>query len=410
MTTELRSWKVTLIIQGILMGALFSFLPFEIYQKFGLSKIWFFLLIPIAMFFFTPLWAKIKKKKDNIFILQINSFFLFLFISLLMMLNFFDNNLIIYFYPLLLFTTGIFVAGMVPFTMEIIRSYARQHQLKINPSLYFTLGSVFTIIIPFLFQYFLNDLGTNIALQTYFTLITLINFSLIFFNSNLKTEEVTFKINPTSWKVLRKNKQFWSYLYSSSFLYSINEVFGYLLPVLIFKNTTFMIIAIGILYVIRKLSYLMGYLIKTSNIAIKRDVCWNTIIAIIAVGLLLGLTISYFTQQTHLNHLLYLILGLGGSQILIGLCLGHLSRIQKNNIINLVGTEHLTLALMFEHVFGHAIFSLLLSIIIIPIIINFYTIMITYIIIYSIIIAMLILSLCFILIKPGKQPVEKINE
>lgn len=125
-----------------------------------------------------------------------------------MIINFFDNNLIIYFYPLLLFATGVFVAGMVPFTMEIIRSYARQHQLKTNPSLYFTLGSVVTIIIPFLFQYFLNDLGTNIALQTYFTLITLINFSLIFFNHDLKTKEVTFKINPTSWKTLKTNRQF----------------------------------------------------------------------------------------------------------------------------------------------------------------------------------------------------------
>ncbi|WP_338966416.1 MULTISPECIES: hypothetical protein [unclassified Spiroplasma] len=399
MTTKLRSWKTVLIIQGILMGALFSFLPFEIYQKFGLTKIWFFLLFPTAMFFFTPLWAKIKKKKDNIFILQINSFFLFVFVSLLMMINFFDNNLIIYFYPLLLFATGVFVAGMVPFTTEIIRSYARQHQLKTNPSLYFTLGSVVTIIIPFLFQYFLNDLGTNIALQTYFTLITLINFSLIFFNHDLKTEEVTFKINPTSWKTLKTNRQFWSYLYSSSFLYGINEVFGYLLPVLIFKDTTLMIIAIGVLYVIRKLSYLLGYLIKTNTI--KRDVCYNTIIAIIAVALLLGLTITYLMQQTQLNHLLYLTLGLGGSQILLGLCLGHLSRIQKNNIISLVGTEHLTLALMFEHVFGHAIFSLLLAIIIIPIIINFHTIMLTYIIIYSVIIAMIMLGCCFVLIKPS---------
>ncbi|WP_426605445.1 hypothetical protein [Spiroplasma endosymbiont of Glossina fuscipes fuscipes] len=400
MTTKLRSWKTALIIQGILMGALFSFLPFEIYQKFGLSKIWFFLLLPTAMFFFTPLWAKRKKKKDNIFILQINSFFLFLFVSLLMMINFFDNKLINYFYPLLLFTTGIFVAGMVPFTMEIIRSYARQHQLKTNPSLYFTLGSVFTIIIPFLFQYFLNDLGTNIALQAYFTLITLTNFSLIFFNHDLKTKEVTFKINPTSWKTLKKNKQFWSYLYSSSFLYSINEVFGYLLPVLIFKDTNLMIIAVGVLYVIRKLSYFLGYLIKTNTTTIKRDVCCNTIIAIIAVGLLLGLTIAYLMQPPLLNHLLYLTVGLGGSQILIGLCLGHLSRIQKNNIISLVGTEHLTLALMFEHVFGHAIFSLLLSIIIIPVIINFHTIMLTYIIIYSVIILMLILGFCFIFTKP----------
>ncbi len=383
------------------MGALFAFLPFEIYQKFGLAKIWLFLLIPAAMLFFTPLWAKVKKRKSNIFILQMNSFFLFIFISLLMMTNFFDNNLIIYFYPLLLFATGIFVAGMVPFTMEIIRSYARQHQLKTNPSLYFTLGNIFTIIIPFLFQYFLNELENNIALQVYFMLIALINFSFIFFSDDLKTEEITFKINPNSWKVLKNNKQFWSYLFSSSFLYSINEVFGYLLPVLIFKDTPLMIIIIGVLYVIRKLSYLLGYLIKVNNVNIKQNVCINAILTIIAIGLLLGLTVMTFTEQTQLFHLLYLSIGLGCSQILIGLCLGHLSRIQKNNIISLVGSENLTLALMFEHVFGHAIFSLLLGIIIIPIIIHYHAFMLTYVIIYSIIIVMLILSLSFIFIKPN---------
>ena len=388
------------------MGALFSFIPFAIFDKFGLTKIWFFLLIPIAMFFFTPLWAKVKKKKSNTFILQINSFFLFIFLSLLMTVNFFDNNLIIYFYPLLLFCTGMFVAGMVPFSMEIIRSYAREHQLKTNPSIYFIVGSVVTIIIPFLLQYFLTELTTKISLQGYFSLLALINFSLIFFNHDIQTEEITFKINPSSWKILQKNKQFWSYLYSSSFLYSINEVFGYILPILIFNNKTLMIIVIGSLYVIRKISYLFGYLLKINSNNIKHQIIWNTIITIIAIGLLLGLTIAFFPFQTQLSHILYLTIGLGGSQILIGCCLGHLSRIQKNNIISLVGTDHLTLGLMIEHVFGHAIFSLLLGVIIIPIIINFYTNILTYIIIYSIIIGMLLLSFSFSFIK---LPVKKIK-
>ncbi|WP_071937340.1 hypothetical protein [Spiroplasma citri] len=404
MTNKLRNWKVIMIIQGILMGALFSFIPFAIFVKFGLTKIWFFLLIPIAMFFFTPLWVKVKKKKSNTFILQINSFFLFIFLSLLMTVNFFDNNLIIYFYPLLLFCTGMFVAGMVPFSMEIIRSYAREHQLKTNPSIYFIVGSVVTIIIPFLLQYFLTELTTKISLQGYFSLLALINFSLIFFNHDIQTEEITFKINPSSWKILQKNKQFWSYLYSSSFLYSINEVFGYILPILIFTNTAIMIIVISSLYVIRKISYLFGYLLKINSNNIKHQIIWNTIITIIAIGLLLGLTIVFFPFQTQLSHILYLTIGLGGSQILIGCFLGHLSRIQKNNIISLVGTDHLTLGLMIEHVFGHAIFSLLLSVIIIPIIINFYTNILTYIIIYSIIIGMLLLSFSFI-----KLPVKKIK-
>lgn len=386
------------------MGALFSFIPFAIFVKFGLTKIWFFLLIPIAMFFFTPLWVKVKKKKSNTFILQINSFFLFIFLSLLMTVNFFDNNLIIYFYPLLLFCTGMFVAGMVPFSMEIIRSYAREHQLKTNPSIYFIVGSVVTIIIPFLLQYFLTELTTKISLQGYFSLLALINFSLIFFNHDIQTEEITFKINPSSWKILQKNKQFWSYLYSSSFLYSINEVFGYILPILIFTNTAIMIIVISSLYVIRKISYLFGYLLKINSNNIKHQIIWNTIITIIAIGLLLGLTIVFFPFQTQLSHILYLTIGLGGSQILIGFFLGHLSRIQKNNIISLVGTDHLTLGLMIEHVFGHAIFSLLLGVIIIPIIINFYTNILTYIIIYSIIIGMLLLSFSFI-----KLPVKKIK-
>ncbi|MFJ1522411.1 hypothetical protein [Spiroplasma sp. ald] len=405
MTNKLRNWKI-IIIQGILMGALFSFIPFAIFDKFGLTKIWFFLLVPTAMFFFTPLWAKVKKKKSNIFILQINSFFLFIFLSLLMTVNFFDNNLIIYFYPLLLFCTGMFVAGMVPFSMEIIRSYTRKHQLKTNPSLYFILGSVVTIIIPFLIQYFLTELTAKISLQGYFSLLALINFSLIFFNHDIQTEEITFKINPNSWKVLQKNKQFWSYLYSSSFLYSINEVFGYILPILIFNNTAIMIIVIGSLYVIRKISYLFGYLLKINNNNIKHQIICNTIIAIIAIALLLGLTIAFFPFQTQLSHILYLTIGLGGSQILIGCCLGHLSRIQKNNIINLVGTEHLTLGLMIEHVFGHAIFSLLLGIIIIPVIITFSTNILTYIYFYSIIIGMLFLSFIFIF---NKLPVKRIG-
>ncbi|WP_338955701.1 hypothetical protein [Spiroplasma endosymbiont of Polydrusus cervinus] len=405
MTNTLRNWKIIMIIQGILMGALFSFIPFQIFDKFGVTKIWFFLLIPIAMFFFTPLWAKVKKKKSNTFILQINSFFLFIFLSLLMTINFFDNNLIIYFYPLLLFCTEMFVAGMVPFSMEIIRSYAHEHHLKTNPSLYFIMGSVVTIIIPFLLQYFLKDLAAKISLQAYFSLFTLINFSLIFFNHNLQTEEITFKINPASWKMLRKNKQFWSYLYSSSFLYSINELLGYILPILVFNknNMPMIIIIIGSLYVIRKLSYLFGYLIKT-NQNIKQQIICNTTIAIVVIGLLLGLTISYFPFQTQLSYTLYLTIGLGGSQFLIGCCLGNLSRIQKNNIINLVGSEHLTLGLMIEHVFGRAIFSLLLSIIIMPNMINFYANILTYIIIYSIIIGMLLFSFSFLFIK---LPVKK---
>ncbi|APE75803.1 hypothetical protein SCITRI_001944 (plasmid) [Spiroplasma citri] len=165
-----------------------------------------------------------------------------------------------------------------------------------------------------------------------------------------------------------------------------------------------MIIVISSLYVIRKISYLFGYLLKINSNNIKHQIIWNTIITIIAIGLLLGLTIVFFPFQTQLSHILYLTIGLGGSQILIGCFLGHLSRIQKNNIISLVGTDHLTLGLMIEHVFGHAIFSLLLSVIIIPIIINFYTNILTYIIIYSIIIGMLLLSFSFI-----KLPVKKIK-
>ncbi len=387
------------------MGALFSFIPFAIFDKFGLTKIWLFLLVPTAMLFFTPLWVKVKKKKSNTLILKINSFFLFIFLSLLMTVNFFDNNLIIYFYLLLLFFTGMFVAGMVPFSMEIIRSYTREHQLKTNHSLYFVLGSVVTIIIPFLMQYFLTELTAKISLQGYFSILALINFSLIFFNHDIQTEEITFKINHNSWKVLQKNKQFWSYLYSSSFLYSINELFGYILPILIFNNTAIMIIVIGILYIMRKISYLFGYLLKINNNNIKNQIICNTIIAIISIALLLGLTITLFSFQSQLSHILYLTIGLGGSQILIGCCLGHLSLIQKNNIINLVGTEHLTLGLMIEHVFGHAIFSLLLGIIIIPLIITFYKNILTYIIIY-IIIVMLFLILILIF---NKIPVKRIG-
>ncbi|AHF57732.1 hypothetical protein [Spiroplasma eriocheiris] len=366
---KLTGWKISLGLESCIIGSIYSFLPFLTFTKFGLNNIWVFLLVPLTMLFFTPLWIRIKKKHSNHVVLKINSTFLMIFLTTIMIFNFFDNNYLIYGYAINLWLIGMFLAGMVPFTMEIIRSYGISNKIKVNPTLLFSLVGIFPIIIPFLCFYFLEQNILNIVLICYFGGWGIGLWITIHRNQNIMTNEITFATNNGNFKMIWKNKPFLAYLFPSSFTYGFNEFIGYLLPVLVFNQTIYWIIWIGVFYFLRKLSYLGGSLFSINKQKVYYINIINSILVIISIGLFLGMLIINYYRNNLLTTSLYLIIGIGVSQILIGISLALITKTQKTNVTSLVGRDNMSLAMIIDHVFGRGILSLLFSIILIPIII-----------------------------------------
>ncbi|WP_368486588.1 hypothetical protein [Spiroplasma sp. DGKH1] len=369
MMNKLTGWKISLGLESCIIGSVYSFLPFLTFAKFGLNNIWVFLLVPLTMLFFTPLWMRIKKKYSNHFVLKINSTFLMFFLTTIMIFNFFDNNDLVYGYAINLWLIGMFLAGMVPFTMEIIRSYGVSNKIKVNPPLLFSIIGIIPIIIPFLCFYFLEHNILNIVLICYFGCLGFGLWITIHSNQNIMTQEITFATNNGNFKMIWKNKAFLAYLFPSSFTYGFNEFIGYLLPVLVFQQTIYWVIWIGVFYFLRKLSYLCGSLFAINKQKIYYANIISSGLVVISMGLLLGMLIMQYYSNNSLATALYLIIGIGVSQFLIGISLAMISKSQKTNVTSLVGHDNMSLAMIIDHVFGRGIWSLIFSIIFLPIII-----------------------------------------
>ncbi|AGM25100.1 hypothetical protein [Spiroplasma chrysopicola] len=396
MKNKMIPWKITLFWQGALVGTIFSLFPTIIYFNLGLNWMWLFLLVPLMMFFITPLWMRLKTKIGNQKVLQINSCFLFIFLITLMIINAFNPNNYLALFIINLILIGIFTAGLVPFTMEITRSYTIKNEIKFNPNLIFNLGLVLLILIPFLIMFLTKDQMQNIILGSYLGVLGLINLILVLTNQDIKGENITFNLKDTNFKELLKNKDFQKYLFTSSFLNGIIEFFGYVLPILVFPITPTLIIVIGVLYFIRKSAYLLGYTLKINNNSYRLLI---TIISFISLALLFSTFLITTLFTSNFFAWLYLILGLGCGFFGLGFSLGIMQRKQKTEISQIVPAHNFNLAMMVQHVFGNAIISLLISAICLPLLITFNANNLIILIIYSVFVGIAIISLPLFLTK-----------
>ncbi|AGM26160.1 hypothetical protein SSYRP_v1c05700 [Spiroplasma syrphidicola EA-1] len=402
MKNKLIPWKITLFWQGALLGTIFSLLPTIIYFNLGLHWMWLFLLIPIMMFFITPLWMRLKIKIGNQKVLQINSCFLFIFLTTIMIINAFNLNNYLTLFIINLILIGIFTAGLVPFTMEITRSYAIKNEIKFNPNLIFNLGLVSLILIPFLIMFLTKNQTQNIILGSYLGVLGLGNLILVLTNQDIKGENITFNLKDANFKELLKNKAFLKYLFTNSFLNGIIEFFGYVLPILVFPITPELIILIGVLYFIRKSAFLIGYALKISNNNSYRFLV--TIISFISLALLFStfLITTLFTNTFFAW--LYFILGLAGGFFGLSFSLGIMQRKQKAEITEIVPAHNFNLAMMIQHVFGNAIISLIISAVCLPLLITFNANNLVILIIYGTFLGIAIISFPLFLSK------QKINQ
>ncbi|WP_156028538.1 hypothetical protein [Spiroplasma mirum] len=197
-----------------------------------------------------------------------------------------------------------FLTGMVPFTMEIIRSFGISNKIKVNPTLLFSIIGIIPIIISFLCFYFLEQNILNIMLICYFGCLGLGLLITIYRNQNIMTHEITFATNNGNFKMIWKNKLFLAYLFPSSFTYGFNEFIGYLLPVLVFDQTIYWVIWIGVFYFLRKLSDLSGSLLTINKQKVYYANIISSVLVVISMGLFLGMLImNYYSINSLATHL-----------------------------------------------------------------------------------------------------------
>ncbi|AXK51229.1 hypothetical protein [Spiroplasma alleghenense] len=413
---SVRTWKLTFGIETGLVAVVFSFLPFFIYHLVGVKGLSLILLIPLGMFLFTPMWRKLKAVIGNHSTIKITSIGLFLMLTLLITwgLQKGVNN----FVPtlaLLLFFTGSFVAGIVPFTMEILRSHGKNFNKKYRFELIQIIFSLIMIPIPYILFLFIKDEKIMFySLIGLFSTIGLLLTCLINFNRKTQIEEVTFYTQPDDMANLKAHKKYFLFIFSNSFFYALGEAFTYTAIAFIYilaKNMHWPLselIVVGLLvcgFLIRKVGALIVVNLKISENKILK---WNIIsYALVVTGLVVLITgamvMLFIPEYWYIYFTGFLI-----NEILLGVGLAIMSKTKKNTL-TLINGRHNNLAMIFDHVLGRGLYSLLIGFIITMI---FAFVLITnlmIVIVVGVLIILAILALVFSVIAQKPSRLEKIK-
>ncbi len=369
--SSIRTWKIAFGIETGLVVVVFSFLPFFIYHLVGIQGLSLILLIPLGMFLFTPMWRKLKAVIGNHSTIKMTSIGLFLMLTLLIAWGLqkgsdnFTMGLAV-----LLFFTGSFVAGIVPFTMEILRSHGKNFNKKYRFELIQILFSLVLIPIPYLIYAFIdNEKIMLFCLIGLFSGLGLLLTCLINFNRKTQIEEVTFKTEPDDMANLKAHKKYFLFIFSNSFFYALGEAFTYTAIAFIYilaKNLHWPLselILIGLLvtgFLTRKIGALLVVNLKVS---VEKVYQVNIISYILVVTglivLFIGSTLLFlFPQYWYLYFITFLI-----NEVMLGVGLAIMSRTKKNTLTQING-RHNNLAMIFDHVLGRGLYSLIIGFII----------------------------------------------
>ncbi|AHI53946.1 hypothetical protein SSABA_v1c05390 [Spiroplasma sabaudiense Ar-1343] len=412
---SIRTWKLAFGIETGLVAVVFSFLPFHIINLVGIKGLSLILLIPLAMFLCTPLWRKLKAIIGNHSTIKITSIGLFCMTSATMAWGLSNHNAS-NFVPVLglfLFAMGVFIAGIVPFTMEILRSHGLKNQKKYRFELIQICFGLMLIPLPFLISVFVKDTKLSLMLLVgLFSTITLLLACLINFNRKAQIEEVTFKTQPDDFQNLKAHKKYFLFIFSNSFFYAIGEAFTYCAVAFIYifgKNQGWPIneyTLIGLLvggFMIRKLA---GLLVLNLKISEKTNVLKTNICAyVLIVTGLVFLTIGAVLLNNHSNLWIAYIVGFLLNEVLLGVSLAIMSKTKKITLTQING-RHNNLAMIFDHVLGRGLYSLVIGFIITMIFAFVYISSLMIVIVLSTIVSLAILTACLSILAQPKKPNE----
>ncbi|WP_339034410.1 hypothetical protein [Spiroplasma endosymbiont of Cantharis rufa] len=358
----------SMIISMMILICYFSFVPYKMVTKFNdINYLAAIIIVPIMMLFITPLWIKLAKKIGNLNILKINSIGL-LFALIFTFSSFETNNFTLanslLFTGLTLF--GIFVAGLLPINIEIIKSFERRNGLKNKTSKYNSIYGFLLLPIPFLIEYY----SKSLYILFLFIVLMIILISLFLFNANIMSEGNVLNINKDSFKTLKNNKKFFTEIFIQNYFIGFFKFLDWSLVLfffLRFENNKIIIsteIKDDSLLLFLIFGFISKYLaqaifatIKFKNSNVNRIAMLLTILSVIVF--ISFLITSIYVNFSRINNVYYSLLII--LMFIFGTAYALIEKTKAKRFKSIVTNEEFSLAMIIDHVMGNAFFSLIIA-------------------------------------------------
>ncbi|ALD66057.1 hypothetical protein [Spiroplasma cantharicola] len=358
----------SMIISMMILISYFSFVPYKMVTKFeDINYLAAIIIVPILMLFVTPTWIKLAKKIGNLKVLKINSIGL-LFALICTFSSFETNNLSLanglLFTGLILF--GIFVAGLLPINIEIIKSYERRNSLKNKTAKYNSIYGFLLLPIPFLMDYY----SKSLYILFLFLIVMIILICLFIFNQNIMSDGNVLNINKDSFKTLKTNKKFFIEIFIQNYFIGFFKFLDWSLVLFFFLkfennkiiittqiNETSLILFLIFGFISKYFAQAIFGNIKFKNNNVNRIAMFLTLISVTAfISFLIS---SYYINYSNMNNIYYSILLI--LMFIFGTAYALIEKTKAKRFKSIVSDDEFSLAMIIDHVMGNAFFSLIIA-------------------------------------------------
>ncbi|QEH61452.1 hypothetical protein SCHIN_v1c02550 [Spiroplasma chinense] len=363
-----RIQMASLMFSIMFMAAYFTFAPYAIAVQ--LKNEYYAALIfltPFIMVFAAPMWLKVKKKIGSKQVLINN--WIGLFIGTVLMFTMFaiksDNIHFTIMFLLGHIMFSIFFAGVIPVNMEMIRSFMNRNNMKTNIRAYMGFSSLL-LIAPL---YILNHYNLNWAIAAIFGVVGLVIIILLVVNQNIWDKPVTLDINTKAFASLKTNKKFWANVFLQNYFFGVSKFFEFGLVLMMFINikTNKMDMNLNSFWIYISCAFLAKYLAQAFARIVKikdekmrsANIFGNTLILLSIVSLAIFFLLLNEKEITQIAYFAVMI----GASFFIGFGGSLIDKTKTRLIKSIVKDEEYSLAMIIDHVAGHAIFSLVVSLV-----------------------------------------------
>lgn len=368
-------WNIALTLSMAMFVANFSVLPYILITTLGYKYLLLVIIVPFSMTITTPVWMKVKKKTGNHNLLKINSLLLTISIVITYITFMYTQKpMLITSLTIILLISGMFLAGIIPMTMEVLRSYYKNTNTKSKLAIVTGLPTLFFMPIVFVVAVMFEVWIVAIL----FAIIGLTIFTIHVFNKNIMTEEITMNITKEQVSEFKTSHKFLYIIHFPAYFIGFGRFFEYCLPLLFFikfnnnhltytfdlsiSNVMWLIISLLGLY----LAQSIAKLIKSSD-----QNCYKLYISgmiIFTLGLILItsffiLNYSVLLKQYNLIYYSAIII----SQFLIGFGYGLIEKTKGNLNKNIFDKNTLTVSMILDHIMGNSAYNLLINLVLISI-------------------------------------------
>ncbi|AHI52527.1 MFS transporter [Spiroplasma culicicola] len=357
-----------LMFSIMFMCAYLAFTPYMLAITFGDPRYSLLVLVvPIGITFFAPVWIRLKKKIGNKKAITNNWIGLTLaacFTFIPYAIN--SDNLHIKVMMIIgLVMFSIFIAAIMPMNMEMIRSYLRRNDIKLNFKMIMSLSSIPLLAAVFLADFYLEQKYIPAIL---FISIGLVTTLMLVFNKNILDKPNVLDINREGFKTLKKNKLFFANIICTNYFFGIAKFFEFTLVFLMFIDIENWKLSLDIsniglyiacAFIIKYFAQFLARLFKITEANNVKLVYIGTALVAVAVLFVLSFFIA-LNFSTSISQIHYIISILATSFVVsFGATL--IDKTRGEYIRHTVKENEYGAAMILDHVGGHALFSTIIS-------------------------------------------------